>query len=337
MIQPQRLVHHLIFHDQEKKLIAQIYGWVRETLVQTAIDIEKKYPEFMGIELNIGCPSPKVMSCGWGSGMMREKERTLSIIKEISESVSCPFSIKVRTWINEDDKQDRYNILLQAAPYVHCISIHGRTIKQGHSGEVDWEYIRKFKEDVGDTCIVIGNGGIKSFEEAEKRVKENKIDGAMIAQAAIANPWIFTPHTPSIKERYDVIKRHLYLSTAYQLWSQESVPENTDDLSSNKAYLHAFKKYDPNSDESFEFPPLSRHSYKVQMPTKDMIEKKITEISSLTVGKLHSVIEFRKYLFNYIKGLPWSKDLKTQVASINDFETLESAIDTYFTQLLTHE
>jgi tRNA-dihydrouridine synthase len=64
MIQPDKLVKHLIHHDQEEKLIAQIYGGNRETLLQTAIDVEKKYPHFMGIELNIGCPSPKVMACG---------------------------------------------------------------------------------------------------------------------------------------------------------------------------------------------------------------------------------------------------------------------------------
>jgi tRNA-dihydrouridine synthase len=65
--------------------------------------------------------------------MMRNKERTLDIIKTMSDVATLPFSIKVRTGINEEDKKERYNILLQAAPYVHCLSIHGRTIKQGHS------------------------------------------------------------------------------------------------------------------------------------------------------------------------------------------------------------
>jgi len=64
MIQPAKMIKHLIHHDQESKLIAQIYGGNMDTLVKTAIDIDQKYPTFWGIELNIGCPSPKVMACG---------------------------------------------------------------------------------------------------------------------------------------------------------------------------------------------------------------------------------------------------------------------------------
>lgn len=64
MIQPARLVKHLFYHDQEPTLTAQIYGGNKQTLLQTALDIQEKYPDYMAIELNIGCPSPKVMACG---------------------------------------------------------------------------------------------------------------------------------------------------------------------------------------------------------------------------------------------------------------------------------
>lgn len=132
MISPNRLVTHLIHHDQEKNLIAQLYGGNRETLVQTLVDVQEKYPQFMGMELNIGCPSPKVIACGGGSGMMRSKQQTLETIKAMSKVSTLPFSIKVRTGVNQEDKKERFDILVQCLPYVHCVSIHGRTIKQGH-------------------------------------------------------------------------------------------------------------------------------------------------------------------------------------------------------------
>ena len=96
MINPPKLIKHLVINDSEKKTIAQIYGGNMDTLVKTAIDIERKYPQYAGIELNIGCPSPKVMACGAGSGMLQDKENCLRIIKAISESISMPFSIKTR-------------------------------------------------------------------------------------------------------------------------------------------------------------------------------------------------------------------------------------------------
>ena len=96
MINPSRLIKHLIITDDEPDCIAQIYGGNIETLRETVLDICEKYPQFAGIELNIGCPSPKVMSCGAGAGMMKEKSYTLEVIKTLSEVSTLPFSIKTR-------------------------------------------------------------------------------------------------------------------------------------------------------------------------------------------------------------------------------------------------
>lgn len=96
MINPSRLIKHLIITDDEPHCIAQIYGGNIETLRETVIDICEKYPQFAGIELNIGCPSPKVMACGAGAGMMKDKAYTLEVIKTLSEVSTLPFSIKTR-------------------------------------------------------------------------------------------------------------------------------------------------------------------------------------------------------------------------------------------------
>jgi hypothetical protein len=118
-------------------------------------------------------------------------------------------------------------------------------------------------------------------------------------------------------------------------------------MSINKKYLHAFKKYDPNSDEAYELPPLVRHQYSVTMPTMDQLNaiiKKIQDDPTLSSFKLtptetrrhalHTPTTFRKYLFNYIKGLTGSKELKIQAASMTDYTELFHAISNYFNNLL---
>jgi tRNA-dihydrouridine synthase len=88
LINPGRLIHHLMNTGEEDHLIAQIYGGNHEALLRCAIDIDQKYASgFQGLELNIGCPSPKVMSCGGGAGMLKEKAKTLEIIKTISKEI----------------------------------------------------------------------------------------------------------------------------------------------------------------------------------------------------------------------------------------------------------
>jgi tRNA-dihydrouridine synthase len=92
---PPGVVKHLLKTDYDHETIAQIFGGNTDTLLHCAQDIDKKY-DFAGIELNMGCPSPKIMKCAAGSGMLRDKKKTLDIVKMISSSISTPFSLKVR-------------------------------------------------------------------------------------------------------------------------------------------------------------------------------------------------------------------------------------------------
>lgn len=209
MINPSRLVKHLITRQHEKNCIAQIYGGNNDTLVKTAQDIERKYPYFRGIELNIGCPSPKILACGAGAGMMRDKARTLDIIKQLSESTQLPFSIKTRNGLNNDDKKAQMEFIKQAAQYCPIITIHGRTYQQAHQGEVDRDFIYEAKQQVGDQCIIIGNGGITHYEQIS--LHQDKVDGIMIGQAAIHNPRIFSDYEPTYEEKKQTACEHLLM------------------------------------------------------------------------------------------------------------------------------
>jgi tRNA-dihydrouridine synthase len=353
MINPSRLIKHLIKTETEKNLIAQIYWGNRDTLITTAQDIEAKYPSFAGIELNIGCPSPKVMSCGAGAGMMKDKKRTLDIIKELSQATVLPFSIKTRLWLNQSDREDQYKFILEASHYCKTIAVHGRVFTQGHTGEVDRQTLYRLRQDINPNCILIGNGWITNYEDAVKNSKpitqnsECKELWIMIGQAAIGNPWVFTPHIPTKEERLQTCIDHLYLMAGYEIYldhTRKQFPEISDQLMINRQHLHMVKKYDPNSDEISDMPHLDRHDYLFPMPNRDLLVeyarkiKKESEIWQHIVDfdtftrdtdHLRTGIDIRKYLFSYIQWIPNNKLIKQEIIKTKKLKDIVSIIQSF--------
>jgi tRNA-dihydrouridine synthase len=150
---PPGVIKHLMTSDYDAETIIQIFGGNADTLIHCAQDIESRY-SVAGIELNMGCPSPKIMKCAAGSGMLKDKKKTLGILRDISMSISVPFSLKTRTGITNDDVEEQFDFLLEASKYVRCISVHGRTYGQSHSGEVNRDFLYRLKEALPDHVII---------------------------------------------------------------------------------------------------------------------------------------------------------------------------------------
>lgn len=305
--QPRKLSRHLLTTQESKQTIAQIYGWDHGHLLETAIDIDNKYKnDFYGIELNIGCPSPKIMSCEAWSWMLRCRPKTLQIIKQISEQISKPFSIKTRTWLHFDDENEQFDFIMEAAKYCAMITIHWRNYKQSHSGSVNRDFIKKIKKELilqwNDTIQIIWNGWLKSAEDWLSYLQdEDGIDGIMLGQAAMCNPRSLVSYIPDKWERYDICVRHLHYSL------------------SNERYF--------NQDYAFD----NTKNILIQ-PSKSSLEEIIQEIKAwnITQEKRYSLIEFRKHLFRYVSGIDWCNEFKRQVASIVDYEELLNAINNFF-------
>jgi len=189
LINPRKVIKHLLTTPDQKP-IAQIYGGNKATLLEATKKIQKEYAQlFSGIELNTGCPSTTVMKVGGGSDMMRKREDTFDTIKCLYEETQkaetpLPFSIKARTGLHEEDKREQQEFLLNISPYCSKISLHGRTLKQLYQGEADWEYIARtrqhIKEQGNPNCLVIGNGGISGYEQAQEFLQSYAVDGIMI-------------------------------------------------------------------------------------------------------------------------------------------------------------
>ncbi len=217
--------HHLQYEKIEKPLICQIFWANKDNLLYTAKQIEKNY-EFDWIDLNIGCPSPKIMKTWAWAALMKDKEKTLEIIKTLSDNLDIPFSIKTRIWLDNSDKSNQFKFLIKASNFCKIISIHARTYKQEHSGEVDIDFVLNLKKSVNPDCKVIFNWWINEgkLNDIDFMDKMSLLDWIMIWQAAIWNPWIFVDHKPDWEEKKQIIKKHLKLNIKYK-WERRWVIE----------------------------------------------------------------------------------------------------------------
>jgi len=240
IINPTWVIKHLLTDKDQAPVIVQIFWANEDMLVKCFFDIQNKYGKtetemkkeseynFAWIELNMWCPARNVMNTWWGSALLKERTSTLATIKKLSWIMKMPLSIKTRTGINEHDLKEQMKFLIEASTYVSMITIHGRTVKQWYSAESNWDFVYELKKKADKACKILWNGGIKLYDDIET-LKEN-LDGIMIGQAAIGNPWIFTPHLPSREEIKDTILKHLNYMISYENYFQDQKAKYKDIL-----------------------------------------------------------------------------------------------------------
>ena len=202
-------------HESEHPVSLQLFGSEPELMAEVAKSIEER--PFEILDINMGCPVPKVVNNGEGSALLKNPELIRKIVKEVSGAISKPVTVKVRIGF------EGYPVdVVEIAKMVEdagaaAIAVHGRTRQQYYSGVADWDAIRRVKEAV--TIPVIGNGDVDSPKKAEALMKETGCNAVMIGRAVRGNPWIFREMNhyfqtgelmdrPSIEEVSEMILRH---------------------------------------------------------------------------------------------------------------------------------
>ena len=193
----------------------QLFGSEPELMAEVAKSIEDK--DFDILDINMGCPVPKVVNNGEGSALLKNPELIVQIIKSVSSAIQKPVTVKVRIGF-ENAPVDIVEIARRAEDAgAAAIAVHGRTRQQYYSGTADWDIIRQVKEAV--SIPVIGNGDVDSPLKAEALLKQTGCDGVMIGRAVRGNPWIFREMNhyfqtgellprPSSEEIREMILRH---------------------------------------------------------------------------------------------------------------------------------
>ncbi len=201
--------------ESERPLAVQLFGSEPDIMAEIASQIESGPYDI--IDVNMGCPVPKIVNNGEGSALMKNPKLAGEIISAMAKKCTKPITIKIRKGFNDSSINAVEMAKIAEANGASAIAVHGRTREQYYSGQADWDIIRQVKEAV--KIPVIGNGDITSPETAQSMLEETGCDGIMIGRAARGNPWIFKRVShyletgeilplPSTDEMLDMILRH---------------------------------------------------------------------------------------------------------------------------------
>jgi tRNA-dihydrouridine synthase B len=223
----QKAKRYLHFYEDEHPISAQLFGSNPQVMAEAARMVEGL--GFDLVDLNLGCPAKKVVKCNGGSGLLRDLPAIGKIFEAVRAAVTIPFTVKFRAGWNDEEIVCVELARMAQDCGLAAVALHARTREQGYSGMARWEWIAAVKDAV--KIPVIGNGDIRSPEDACAMVAQTGCDAVMIGRTAPSNPWIFRQieqycsepdrsyQEPSESDRYQMIR------TYFQMLIEEELPD----------------------------------------------------------------------------------------------------------------
>lgn len=207
-----------------RPVYAQILGNSAPFLIDAACRLQD-FP-IAGIDLNLGCPAPKVYKRNAGGGLLRDPEGTIDLVSRLREAIRGSFSVKMRTGFEDTEVYDRFLDAFSGLD-LNFVTVHGRTVADSYRGEVRYDLIRRAVEAL--PCPVFANGNVRSVASGQAILAETGAFGLMIGRAAIRNPWIFRQireaslGRPVFRPRLGDV--HHYIHQLYQAKTHPATPE----------------------------------------------------------------------------------------------------------------
>lgn len=228
----KRTRSYTLLSEEERPIGVQLFGSKPDVMAAAArVVVDRDKPDF--IDLNFGCPVPKVVGKNGGSSLLKDVPLLLSVAEAVVREVGKDVPVTAKIRLGWDEKSRVAEEVCRGLEDVGiaCVTVHGRTRAQGYGGEADWEAI--------DSCAravkipVVGNGDIRSVEDAKRRLEETEVSGLMIGRAAMESPWIFRdirsyletgelPSPVSLEERWLFILRHARRALEVDLCGSEA-------------------------------------------------------------------------------------------------------------------
>ena len=207
----------LYIDEREKPLSLQIFGGEKQTLVEAAKYVDKNTTADI-IDINMGCPVPKITKCDAGAKWLLDPNKIYEMVSAVVDAVDKPVTVKMRMGWDEDHVYAIENARAVERAGGQAVALHGRTRVQMYEGKANWDIIKQVKQSV--SIPVIGNGDIQTPQDAKRMLEETGVDGVMIGRAALGNPWVIYQTVkyletgelmgePSVREKIDVCVLHL--------------------------------------------------------------------------------------------------------------------------------
>ncbi len=272
----------LVISDKERPVGIQIFGGDPAVMAEAAKMAEEAGPDL--IDINAGCWVPKVAQRGAGAGLLKDLSQMRAIIHAVTSAVSVPVTLKTRLGWDSNSITIAEVAKICADEGLSALTIHARTRAQHHDGDADWDWIRRVKETA--ELPIIGNGDIRTGQDALDMFVQTKCDGVMVARGAITNPWIFRdikallkdgtlPSTQNLQERADTCLRHLEMEI---------------ELKGERRALMEFRKYYHGYFHSIRNGSALRSAL-VRLETLDEVREAISEFVDSSSSQLAAATE----------------------------------------------